>query len=412
MSNTFRSLKHYNYRLWVTSILISSSGTWMQRVAQDWVVLTVLSDHSGFAVGVTTALQFLPQLLFSVYAGVIADYFDRRRIIQIGQAVVALSGLVTGILVLTGLAQLWQIFLLAFIAGTADTFCGPARQTFVTDMVPKADLTNAVALSSAAFHSARLFGPGLAGGLIAWVGPGWVFIANAGIFLVPIVVIVLMRVQELRPRPKAKAQKGMIKDGWRYISGRPDLVAIIVIATVVGALGMNFPLTQAVMATQVFSKGAGEYGLLGSITAIGSVGGALIAARRVQVSLKQVLIATVLFGLCEGACALAPSYWTFALLLIPMGLATITLITLMNATIQLSTADKYRGRVLSFYLLFFLGCTPIGSPTVGWIAEHIGPRWSLGVGAIGALLVAAGVRLYFLSTQGKLPEAIYKSKEQ
>lgn len=412
MSNTFRSLKHYNYRLWVTSILISSSGTWMQRVAQDWVVLTVLSDHSGFAVGVTTALQFLPQLLFSIYAGVIADYFDRRRIIQIGQAVVALSGLITGILVLTGLAQLWQIFLLAFIAGTADTFCGPARQTFVTDMVPKADLTNAVALSSAAFHSARLFGPGLAGGLIAWVGPGWVFIANAGIFLVPIVVIVLMRVQELRPRPKAKAQKGMIKDGWRYISGRPDLVAIIVIATVVGALGMNFPLTQAVMATQVFSKGAGEYGLLGSITAIGSVGGALIAARRVQVSLKQVLIATVLFGLCEGACALAPSYWTFALLLIPMGLATITLITLMNATIQLSTADKYRGRVLSFYLLFFLGCTPIGSPTVGWIAEHIGPRWSLGVGAIGALLVAAGVRLYFLSTQGKLPEAIYKSKEQ
>ena len=232
----------------------------MQRVAQDWVVLTVLTAHSGFAVGLVTALQFLPQLLLSIPAGIVADRFDRRHIIQICQCVVALSGLLTGVLLLTGVAALWHIYIIALVSGVADCLTSPARQAFISELVTEQDLPNAVGLNSMAFNSARLIGPGLAGFVIAGIGPGWVFIANFALFIVPVVGLCFMDTARLYTPEKAPRTKGMMREGLRYVQNRTDIKAIIVILTVVGALGLNFQLTQAVMATKVFGKGAGEYG--------------------------------------------------------------------------------------------------------------------------------------------------------
>jgi len=410
------------------SNIFASTGLWMQRVAQDWVVLMVLTNQSGFAVGVVTALQFLPQLLLSIPAGMVADRFNRRRIIQICQCIVALSGLITGILLLTGVAALWQIYIIALVTGVADCLTWPARQSFVSELVTKEDLPNAVGLNSTAFNSARLIGPGLAGFMIAGIGPGWVFIANCVLFIVPVLGLAFMDTNRLFSREKTSRTQGMMREGLRYVQNRTDIKAIIAILTVVGALGMNFQLTQAVMATRVFGKGAGEYGLLGSIMAIGALAGALQAARRRQPRVFTVVVSAVLFGILEGALALAPTYEIFALLLIPTGFVMLNLLTCANATIQVSTDEEIRGRVLSIYFLFFLGTTPIGAPIIGWVAEHWGPRWSLGVGALASLLVAIVVGLWlwrhwqvdvtvrasrpFLTIEGPRERAMRRRKER
>ncbi len=428
MSRTFTSFKYHNYRLWWMSNIFASTGLWMQRVAQDWVVLMVLTNQSGFAVGVVTALQFLPQLLLSIPAGMVADRFNRRRIIQICQCIVALSGLITGILLLTGVAALWQIYIIALVTGVADCLTWPARQSFVSELVTKEDLPNAVGLNSTAFNSARLIGPGLAGFMIAGIGPGWVFIANCVLFIVPVLGLAFMDTNRLFSREKTSRTQGMMREGLRYVQNRTDIKAIIAILTVVGALGMNFQLTQAVMATRVFGKGAGEYGLLGSIMAIGALAGALQAARRRQPRVFTVVVSAVLFGILEGALALAPTYEIFALLLIPTGFVMLNLLTCANATIQVSTDEEIRGRVLSIYFLFFLGTTPIGAPIIGWVAEHWGPRWSLGVGALASLLVAIVVGLWlwrhwqvdvtvrasrpFLTIEGPRERAMRRRKER
>ena len=428
MSRTFTSFKYHNYRLWWMSNIFASTATWMQRVAQDWVVLMVLTDQSGFAVGVVTALQFLPQLLLSIPAGMVADRFNRRRIIQICQCIVALSGLLTGILLLTGVAALWHIYIIALITGVADCLTSPARQAFVSELVTKEDLPNAVGLNSTAFNSARLIGPGLAGFVIAGIGPGWVFIVNFVLFIVPVLGLSLMDPARLYRPEKTSRTKGMMREGLRYVQNRTDIKAIIAILTVVGALGLNFQLTQAVMATRVFGKGAGEYGLLGSIMASGALAGALQAARRRQPRVFTVVVSAVLFGILEGALALAPTYEIFALLLIPTGFVMLNLLTSANATIQVSTEEEIRGRVLSIYFLFFLGTTPIGAPIIGWVAEHWGPRWSLGVGAIASLLVAliVGIWLWrhwkvdvtlrasrpFVSIEGPRERAMRRRKER
>ena len=428
MSRTFTSFKYHNYRLWWMSNIFASTGLWMQRVAQDWVVLMVLTDQSGFAVGVVTALQFLPQLLLSIPAGMVADRFNRRRIIQICQCIVALSGLITGILLLTGVAALWHIYLIALVTGVADCLTSPARQAFVSELVTKEDLPNAVGLNSTAFNSARLIGPGLAGFMIAGIGPGWVFIANCVLFIVPVLGLAFMDATRLFSREKTSRTQGMMREGLRYVQNRTDIKAIIAILTVVGALGMNFQLTQAVMATRVFGKGAGEYGLLGSIMAIGALAGALQAARRRQPRVFTVVVSAVLFGILEGALALAPTYEIFALLLIPTGFVMLNLLTCANATIQVSTDEEIRGRVLSIYFLFFLGTTPIGAPIIGWVAEHWGPRWSLGVGALASLLIAVVVGIWlwrhwqvdvtvrasrpFLTIEGPRERAMRRRKER
>lgn len=393
MSKTFYSLRFINFRLWFVSNFFSATAIWMQRVCQAWVVLTVLTSGSAFAVGVTTALQFAPQLLVGVLGGVLADSVNRRRLLQVTQILVAVLGLVLGILLLTDNAHLYHVYLIAFVTGFSDAISIPVRQTFISELVPRENLPNAVALNSTAFNTARLFGPAIAGVLIELVGPGWVFVVNCAVFSVPIITLSLMRQKYFFPHRFVPRHRGMLREGFHYVRSREDLKALIALIIVVSGLGFNFQITQAIMATQVYGKGAGEYGLLGSMLAIGSLTGALLAARRSSSRFSLVLGAAGFFGLAEGVAALAPSYLTFALLMIPTGLCMMTVLVSSNSLIQITTPEELRGRAISIYMMFNLGVTPFFAPTVGWVGEYLGPRWSLGVGAIASILAVAVIFL-------------------
>lgn len=394
MKETFASLRFFNYRLWFAGALVANIGTWMQRVAQDWLVLTVLSDDSGLAVGIVTGLQFVPMLLLSPIAGLLADRLPRRQLLIATQSMLGVLAAGLGILVLSGQAQLWHVYLFALGLGVVTALDNPVRQTFVAQLVPPTSLPNAVGLNSASFNAARLLGPGIAGLLIAAVGPGWVFMINAVSFGATILSLTLMRTGELTPMPRTKRGKGQLREGFAYVRHRSDIITILVVVGVVGALGLNFQMTSAVMAREVFDKGAGEYGILGSIMAIGSLGGALIAARRKQPRVRLVIGAALAFGIASGLMAIMPTYELYALMTIPVGLASLTMMTAANATVQMSTDPAMRGRVMSLYMMVFLGTTPIGAPIVGWVAETFGARWSVGVGAIAAIAVALAAAMW------------------
>jgi MFS family permease len=394
VSPTFGSLQYHNYRLWFSGALVSNVGTWMQRVAQDWLVLTVLSHDSGIAVGVITALQFAPILLLSAWAGLLADRVPRRALLFGTQAAQGLLAVGLGILVLGGHVQLWHVAIFATLLGCVSAIDAPVRQIFVAELVPMEKLSNAVGLNSASFHASRMIGPGLAGLLIAAVGPGWVFIINGASFVATIVVLFLMRSQLMHRLPRAPRASGQIREGLRYVRNRSDIIVIFCVVSVVSTFGLNFQLTSAMMARVEFGRGPGEYGLLGSVMAIGSVAGALLAARRERPRVRLVVGAAFGFGIAEGVLALMPNYAWFAVACIPVGFASLTMMTAANTAIQMTTEPTMRGRVMALYMIVFLGATPVGSPIVGWIAEVFGPRWSLGVGAISALLVSAGAALW------------------
>lgn len=394
MRSTFASLAFRNYRLWFAGALVANIGTWMQRVAQDWLVLTRLTDDSGVAVGITTALQFAPALVLSAWAGLLADRVDRRRLLAVTQGSMGVLAAGLGALVLSGRAELWHVYVFAGLLGCVSAFDAPARQTFVADMVPPERLPNAVGLNSASFNAARMIGPGVAGLLIAWVGTGWVFLINAVSFAATIAALLAMRRSDLQPVQRSLRGKGQIREGLRYVRRRTDLIVVMVVVGVVSTFGLNFQLTSAVMARTEFGKGPGEYGVLGSILAIGSLAGALLAARRERPRVRLVVAAALGFGVATGVMALMPTYELYALATIPVGFASLTMLTAANATIQISTTPQMRGRVMSIYLIVFLGATPIGSPVVGWVAEHLGARWSIGVGSITALAVAGAAGIW------------------
>jgi MFS family permease len=399
MSPTFRALRVFNYRLWAAGALVSNIGTWMQRVAQDWLVLTVLTDHSAVAVGITTGLQFAPMLVLAPVAGVLADRMPKRRLLLMTQTAMGLVGLVLGLLVVTGTAQLWHAYALALALGVAAAVDAPARQAFVSEMVPREDLSNAVGLNSASFHAARIVGPGVAGLLIAWVGTGPVFLINAVTFAGTLFSLTHMRVAELTPAPRADRGKGQLREGLRYVRNRPDVVLIMAIVGLVGTFGLNFQMTTAIMATAQFGKGSGAYGLLGSIMAIGSLGGALLAARRERPRLRLVVGAAFTFGVFASVAALMPTYELFALALIPVGLSSLTLMTSANATVQLSVAPEMRGRVMALYMAIFMGGTPVGAPIVGWVGGALGPRWTILIGGLVSLVTALVALVYVLRTR-------------
>src|ERR671932_211513 len=324
VSPTFRSLHVHNYRLWASGAIVSNTGTWMQRVAQDWLVLTVLTANSGTAVGITTGLQFAPALLLSPAAGALADRMDRRKLLVATQTASGALALGLGLLVTGGLAQLWHVYGFALLLGVVSAVDGPARQAFVSELVPTADLPNAVGLNSASFHGGRLIGPGIAGLLIHWFGTGPVFLINAVSFGAVVISLLRMRTGELRAVPRRERGGHPVREGLTYVRRRSDIVLTLVIIGMVGTFGLNFQITTALMARLVFHKGAGEYGLLGSVMAVGSLAGALLAARREHPRLRLVLGATIAFGVFAGIAALMPTYTLFALALIPVGLSSLT----------------------------------------------------------------------------------------
>lgn len=394
MNSTFASLRYVNYRLWFAGALVANIGTWMQRVGQDWLVLTDLTDDSGLAVGITTALQFAPTLLLSAWAGLLADRVNRRKLLMFTQGAQGVLAFGLGALVLSGHAQLWHVYLFAAALGAVSAIDQPVRQTFVAELVPAGGLSNAVGLNSASFNAARLIGPGLAGLLIAAVGTGWVFVINGVSFAATILALVLMRTGELRPMPAAERAKGQIREGLRYVRRRSDILVIMTVMGVVSTFGLNFQMTSALMARAEFDKGAGEYGILGSVLAIGSLAGALLAARRERPRVRLVIGSAFAFGVATGVQALMPTYTSYAIACIPVGLASLTMLTSANITIQMSTDPAVRGRVMSLYMMVLLGATPVGAPIVGWIGETFGPRWAIGIGSITALLVSALAALW------------------
>ncbi|WP_188743943.1 MFS transporter [Agromyces bauzanensis] len=398
----FRSLAVRNYRIWFIGALVSSVGTWMQATAQNWVVLTELTDNDAFAVGITMALQFAPQLLLVPVTGLIADRFDRRRTLMFTQGAMMLLGLSLGVLLVTGVAQLWHLYAFALALGVVSAVDTPVRQTIVTDLVSDSHMSNAVALNSASFNSARLIGPAVAGLLIVVVGSGWVFIANAATFLAMLGALALLRTDSMRQHVRGPRQRGQLVAGFRYLAGRPDLVVVFVIVFLIGAFGMNFPIFASTMAVE-FGRGAGEFGLLSSILAIGSLAGSLLAARRDRARLRVVIIAAGFFGLAALISSLMPTFWAFAASMVLIGLGVVTVLTTANGYVQSTTDPALRGRVMALYMAVMVGGTPVGAPIVGAVADAFGPRWALGVAAasgavaaligLGWLIVARGMHL-------------------
>ena len=389
MSSAFRSLSFFNYRLWFAGATVSNIGTWMQRTAQDWVVLTQLTHNDAGAVGVTMALQFGPQLLLVPVTGLVADRMDPRRLLLITQAAMGTLGLTVGLLTVTGVIQLWMMFLFALGLGITTAFDAPVRQTFVGSLVPQNFLSNAVGLNATSFNTARLIGPAVAGLLTAAVGAGWVFLINAVTFAATMTVLVRMRKSELTPRAPRLKRRGQIRAGFGYVRSRSDLGVLFVMVFLMGTLGLNFPIFASTMASTVFHQGAGEFGILSSALAVGSVVGALIAARRERPRLRNVVLAAAGFGFSLIAAALMPTYLLFGLVLPLVGISSITMLNNANAYVQTTTPFELRGRVMSLYVAILMGGTPLGAPLVGWVANTFGPRWGLVVGASGGLIAAA-----------------------
>lgn len=364
----------------------------MQRIAQDWLVLTI-PGNGGTELGITTGLQFVPVLLLSPYAGVVADRFSKRRLLQVTQAVMAGAALTLGVIAALGVAETWHVYLLAFVFGIGAAFDAPARQAFVSEMVGTDDVANAVSLNSAAFNAARMIGPGLAGLLIGLGGggmraTGWVILVNAVSYAAVILQLRRMDAAELHsPRPVARAP-GMLRAGFAYMRSEPKMLMILVLVFFVGTFGMNFQITSALMATDIFDKGATEYGVLGSALAVGSLTGALVAAGRTRVRVRLLMVAAVAFGLIEIAAGLMPSYLAFVLLCPLLGFSVITVLNSCNALLQVESDPALRGRVMAIYMTIVMGGTPLGAPVIGWIGEQYGARWTL---VVSGTLVLVGV---------------------
>lgn len=397
-TGVFRSLRNVNYRIWAAGALVSNVGTWMQRTAQDWLVLAQLTHHNASAVGTVMALQFGPQLLLLPWTGFAADHFNQRKLLMATQASMGVFALALGLLTVTRVVQLWHVYVFAFLSGSAAAFDAPVRQTFVAELVSDADLPNAVALNSTSFNAARMIGPAVAGVTIASIGSGWAFLLNGASFIAVLISLFLLRASGLRASARAGRSKGSLGEGLRYVWSRPDLRAILIMLFLIGTFGLNFPIFISTMAIGVFHTDARGYGLLSSIMAVGTITGALLAAGRDRPGFMSLLIGAAIFGLGCTLAAIAPNYWLFASALVIIGVAALTFTNATNSMMQLTTEPAMRGRVMALRVGIALGGTPIGAPIVGWAADHLGPRWALGVGAASGF-AAAIVAIYAMTQQ-------------
>ena len=395
-AGAFRSLRRHNYRLWAGGALVSNIGTWVQRTAQDWLVLAVLTHRSASALGVVMALQFAPQFLLLPWTGSAADHSDQRKLLITTQATMGALAIVLGLLTVSGVVRLWHVYVFAFLFGCAAAFDAPVRQVFVRQLVGDEDLHNAVTLNTMSFNIANLVGPAAAGLLIAATGTGWAFILNGLSFLAVLASLFLLRAGELHPSTRAARTRGSFMQSLRYVSRRPDLITILIMLFLIGTFALNFPIFISTMAVRVFHAGAQGFGVLSSVMGVGAIAGALFSARSGRPTIKTLLWSSGLLGVGFTLAGFAPTYWSFAAALMVVGFAYLTFVNATNPLMQLSTEPSMRGRVMALRVGIALGSTPIGAPVVGWVADHYGSRWALGVGAasgFGAAAVAACVLL-------------------
>lgn len=385
-----RSFKHRNFRLFFTANMVSNIGTWAQRVAQDWLVVSDL-HKGGSALGVVTGLQFLPMLLFSLYAGSLADRLDKRKLLILTNLGGGATATIMGLLIISHRVTMLEVFVLAFSLGLFGALDAPVRQSFTSELVGKSDIANAVSLNSANFNLGRLIGPAVSGVLIKYFHTGPSFLLNAGSFLFVVLALILMRPEELHRPPKDGKDRKII-DGLRYIRSRSDLVAIIATVFFASTFGLNFQIFNALISTKIFHKDAGAFGLLGSVLAVGSLTAAIVSTRLDQ-KRKPLFIMTfsALFGLFLIVQAYMPTYLAFALLLPLCGFLALTTMISANTYVQTTTPQELRGRVMGFYLLIFLGATPVGSPLIGWLADAVGVRQTVaicgGITTLGAIFI-------------------------
>jgi len=397
---TFRSLAGYNYRLWAAGTLVSNVGTWMQRTSQDWIVFTELTRYDATAVGFVMALQFGPSLLLLPFTGFAADHFDRRRLLILSQSLQAVLALTLGLLTITGRVELWHVYTLAFLLGCVTAFDAPARQTFVAELVSDKNLSNAVALNSTSFQFARMAGPAIAGLLIAVVGTGGVFLINAATFGAVLAALWAMRPQDLHRNERAARKPGSFVEGFRYVRGRPDLVVVLTMLFLIATFCLNFAVFVSTMAVTVFGTGAGGFGLLTSMLAVGAVAGALFSAQREKPRAILLLATAFLLAVGFSVAAVMPTYLGFGLAIMALGFCVQTFMTTANSIVQLWTEPAMRGRVMAIYMSVLNGPTLFGAPFVGWVANRHGARWSLMVGAAAGLVAAiVGVR-YLIKHRG------------
>lgn len=399
MSTMFRSFAIYNYRLWFIGALVSNIGAWMQSTAQNWVVLTGLTSADAAAVGVTMALQFAPPLLLVGITGWVTDRFDRRHVLIATQVASLLLAVAIGILILLGQMTLPLMYVFALALGMIAAFDNPARQAFVSDLVDRHNTSNAVALNSASFNAARMIGPAFAGLLIVVVGTGWVFLINALTFLATIAALLLMRRHELTPRTGMQG-RSRLSAGFRYVRTRPDLIVVFVVVFLIGAFGMNFPIYASTMALE-FGAGADGFGFLSSVLAIGSLAGALLAARRERARVRVVIAGVLGFAATSALSSVMPTYGLYATTLVFTGFCVVTVLSTANGYVQTTTDPALRGRVLAIYVAILMGGTPVGAPIVGWVADELGPRAAIQLGSL-ASLVAAAIAIVWLVWSGRL----------
>ncbi|MGH3690951.1 MAG: MFS transporter [Microbacterium sp.] len=395
----FRSFANINYRIWFAGALVSNVGGWMQATAQDWVVLTELTDNDATAMGVTMALQFGPPLVLVSLTGWVADRFDRRHILFATQSALLALAIAVGVLLLNDVMTLPMMFGFALGFGIVNAFDAPARQAFVSDMVSTGDTSNAVALNSASFNLARMVGPAVGGLLIVAIGSGWVFIVNAATFLAMLLALMLLRRNLLAPRLKNRSRGGLAA-GFRYVWGRSDLKVVFITVFLIGAFGMNFPIFASTMALE-FGAGADGYGVLSSVLAIGSLIGALLAARRDRARVRVVILAAGGFGIAAFVSSAMPTYASYAVTLTFTGFMIVTLLTTANGYVQITTEPALRGRVLALYMAVIMGSTPVGAPIAGWVADTFGPRAAIMLGGTAGF-VACAIGVIWVATSGRL----------
>ncbi len=386
LRRTFRSLRTRNYRLWFIGQLISQSGTWMQSVAQYWLVLQL--THNAFDLGVTAALQFGPVLLVGAVGGLFADRLDKRRLLLATEVAFTAQAAALWAITASGSVRLWMVWALALVYGIINAVDNPARQSFVVEMTGPEQLPNAVALNSIIVNASRVIGPALAAALIATVGLEWAFFANAVSFAAVILALVAMRPEELHRRPPIIAARGQIRAGLQYAWSSWELRIPLLMMAGAGTLAYNFTIVLPLYAEDVFHRGAETYGALTVAMGAGALAGGLFLAAWQRPSHRQLVALAAAFGLLILAVAAAPTLLVGMALLVPMGAASIMFIATANSLLQLNSVEAMRGRVMALWAMVFLGSTPLGSPLIGFIAEHFGARVALGVGGVATVAVA------------------------
>jgi MFS family permease len=386
-SDTFASLTNHNYRLYFYGQAISLIGTWMQTIAQSFLVLHLTG--SAFDVGLVVALQTLPVLLLGPYGGVIADRVNKRRLMIILQSAMGVQALVFGILTITNEITLWQIAILAVILGLNNTFENPARQTFVFEMVGPENLRNAVTLNTVMVNVARAVGPAVAGIIIAAGGYGVCFLINAASFVAVVISLLRIDVTMLLPSIPTQRAKGQLREGFRYVMGDVGLAVPLLMMAIVGCIAYEFQVTLPVMATGAFHAGPKAFGFMTAAMGIGAVVGGLYAAARGTTGLRSLTRSAAVFAVVIAVAAVAPNLTIELIALAAVGAASVGFLSKGNSTLQLASAPQMRGRVMALWSVAFLGSTPIGGPIAGAVAQYIGPRWGLGIGAIACLVAVA-----------------------